>query len=131
MDIHITFIGFILIPLSLIHIIFPKYFDWNKELSTLSLINRQMIYVHTFFIAFIIFLMGILCLSSASDLTHTDLGKKISLGLGIFWLLRLYIQFFGYSPNLWKGKKFETSVHVCFSLMWGYMSFIFIMTYFQ
>jgi hypothetical protein len=131
MDIHITFIGFILIPLSLIHIIFPKYFDWNKELSTLSLINRQMIYVHTFFIAFIIFLMGILCLSSASDLTHTDLGKKISLGLGIFWLLRLYIQFFGYSPNLWKGKKFETAVHVCFSLMWGYMSFIFIMTYFQ
>jgi hypothetical protein len=131
MDIHITFIGFILIPLSLIHIIFPKYFDWNKELSTLSLINRQMIYVHTFFIAFIIFLMGILCLSSASELTHTDLGKKISLGLGIFWLLRLYIQFFGYSPNLWKGKKFETAVHVCFSLMWGYMSFIFIMTYFQ
>lgn len=131
MEIHIKIIGFILIPLSIIHVIFPKYFNWDKELSTLSLINRQMTYVHTFFIALIILLMGILCLTSAGELIHTHLGQKISFGLGIFWLLRLFIQFFGYSSVLWKGKLFETTVHILFIVMWGYISLIFFAAYFN
>jgi len=129
MEIHIKIIGLLLIPLSMIHVIFPKYFNWEKELSALSLINRQMTYVHTFFIALIILLMGILCLTSAEELIHTHLGQKISLGLSIFWVLRLFIQFFGYSPVLWKGKLFETAVHIFFIVMWGYMSLVFFSAY--
>ena len=51
MEIHVKVAGFILIMLALVHVIFPRYFDWKNDLSTLSLINRQMMYVHTFFIA--------------------------------------------------------------------------------
>lgn len=131
MEIHLKVAGIILTTLSIIHLIFPKYFNWNKELKALSLINRQMIYVHTFFIALIIFLMGFLCLTSAEELIHTNLGKKLSLGLGIFWTLRLLIQFFGYSSDLWKGKTFETVVHVFFSLLWAYLSVIFLFAYFN
>ncbi len=131
MEIHFIIIGIILIPLSIIHVIFPKYFDWAKELKVLSLINRQMIYVHTFFIALTILMMGILCLTSAQELTQTHLGKKISLGLGIFWALRLVMQFFGYSSVLWKGKVFETTIHIFFTLMWTYMSIIFLAAYFS
>ncbi len=131
MEVHFTIIGIILIPLSIIHVIFPKYFDWAKELKVLTLINREMIYVHTFFIALTILMMGILCLTSAQELTETNLGKKISLGLGIFWTLRLFIQFFGYSSILWKGKVFETTVHIFFTLMWTYMSVIFLAAYFS
>jgi hypothetical protein len=130
MEIHFTIIGFTLILLSIIHVIFPKYFNWDKELNLLSLINKQMIYVHTFFIAITILMIGILCLTSAQELLQTNLGKKISLGLGIFWTLRLFIQFFGYSSVLWKGKTFETTVHVFFALMWTYISIIFLMAYF-
>ena len=131
MEIHLTIIGFILIALSIIHIIFPKYFNWDKELGALSLINRQMIYVHTFFIALTVLLMGVLCLLSGDELIKTSLGKKISLGLGIFWVLRLFIQFFGYSSVLWKGKTFEMTVHVFFTLIWAYLSTIFLMIYFN
>ncbi len=125
MHLHLKIIGVLLIALALIHIVFPKYFNWNKELSSLSLINRQMITVHTFFIALIIFLMGLLCLTSPNELIDTAFGKKISLGLGIFWTIRLAIQFFGYSSKLWKGKTFETSAHILLSLLWIYFSFIF------
>jgi len=90
-----------------------------------------MTYVHTFFIALIILLMGILCLTSAEELIQTHLGQKISFGLGIFWVLRLFIQFFGYSSVLWKGKLFETAVHIFFIAMWGYMSVIFFAAYFN
>ena len=131
MGIHIKITGVIVMALALLHLIFPRYFNWNKELPALSLINRQMMVVHTFFIALMVFLMGLLCLSSADELIETSLGKKIALGLGVFWSIRLFIQFFGYSADLWKGKAFETLVHILFSLLWAYISIVFWVTHFN
>nr|WP_299436868.1 hypothetical protein [uncultured Aquimarina sp.] len=131
MQIHIHIIGVLLIVLALVHSIFPKYFNWGKELKSLSLINRQMMTIHTLFIAIIVFLMGILCLTSSNELIETNLGKKISLGLGIFWTIRLFIQFFGYSTDLWKGKKLETSIHILFSIFWTYISSIFLFNFYN
>ena len=125
MHLHLKIIGFLLTALALIHVVFPKYFKWNKELVSLSLFNRQMIKVHTFFIALTIFFMGLLCLSSPNELIDTNFGRKIALGLGTFWGIRLFIQLFGYSPKLWRGKTFETSVHILFTALWAYLSFIF------
>jgi hypothetical protein len=126
MEIHFKIIGIILIVLALVHVIFPKYFNWRQELQYLSLVNKQMMLVHTFFIALTVFLMGLLCLTSSTELITTKFGKTISLGLGIFWSIRLFIQFFGYSAALWKGKPFETTVHILFSILWIYLSVIFI-----
>ena len=130
MEIHLKIIGCLLICLAFIHIVFPKYFNWGEELKSLSLVNRQMMTVHTFFIALTVFLMGLLCVTSSSELIETNLGKKIALGLGIFWTIRLFIQFFGYSADLWKGKKFETLIHIIFSLLWIYISIVFLTIYF-
>ncbi|TPE44479.1 hypothetical protein [Pontibacter mangrovi] len=130
MEIHFKIIGILLILLALAHAVFPRYFNWDEELKSLSLINRQMMTVHTFFIALVVFLMGILCLTSAHELVSSGLGQKVCLGLGLFWAVRLYFQFFGYSPDLWKGKRFETTVHVLFAFLWSYLSFIFLATYF-
>lgn len=110
----------------MIHAFFPKYFNWNSELKSLSLINRQMMIVHTFFIAFTVFLMGLLCLTSSSELIETNLGKNISFGLGIFWTVRLAIQLFGYSKELWQNKIFETVIHLLFTIFWAYLSYIFL-----
>jgi len=129
MLIHIKIIGVLLMILALVHIIFPKYFKWKEDLKSLSLINRQMMTIHTFFIALVVFLIGLLCLTSATDLIETKLGKTISLGLGIFWSIRLFIQFFGYSSELWKGKTFETIIHILFCGFWIYLSLIFWMNY--
>jgi hypothetical protein len=115
--------------LALLHAGFPKYFDWEKELRHLSLINKQLMEVHTFFIAVGVFLIGGLCLTHAHDLMTTSLGKTISLGLAIFWTLRLITQFVWYTPKLWKGKVFETSMHVLFSAFWFYVSGVFWMVY--
>lgn len=129
MEIQLKIIGALLILLALVHVIFPKYFNWNQELSTLSLINRQMMQIHTLFIALTLLLMGILCVTSSTELITTILGKLISLGFGIFWGLRLFVQFFGYSSELWKGKKFETTVHITFSILWTYLTWTFIKIY--
>lgn len=130
MEIHIQIIGTLLVILAFVHLIFPKYFNWKNELKTLSLINRQMMTIHTLFIALTVFLMGVLCLTSSNELTETILGKKISLGFGIFWTIRLFIQFFGYSSELWRGKRIETSIHILFSIFWIYISAVFLTNYY-
>jgi hypothetical protein len=131
MEIHIRIIGVILIVLAVAHSAFPSYFNWGTELRTVSLINKEMMYVHTFFIALMLFLMGILCLTSAHDLIHTSLGNRICLGLGIFWTARLLIQFFGYSSVLWRGKRLESFIHMAFAAMWLYAGTVFLIVYFK
>lgn len=131
MEIQLKIIGVLLTILAFIHIGFPKYFHWEKELKSLSLMNKQMMKVHTFFIALVVFLIGLLCLTSSKELIETSLGNKISLGLGIFWCIRLFFQLFIYSPKLWKGKVFETSMHILFTIFWIYMSAIFLIIYFK
>lgn len=125
MELHLKVIGWLLMSLALVHVIFPRYFDWKKDLAPLSLINRQMMQTHTFFIAFMVFLIGLLCTTSSAALTSTPLGKKLCLGLTVFWGLRLIFQLFVYSPKLWRGKPFETTVHVVFTGFWIYMTWIF------
>lgn len=118
-----------MIALALVHVIFPKYFDWENDLKPLSLINRQLMYVHTFFIAFLLLLIGVLCLTSANEIAGTNLGKRVALGIAIFWFVRLVFQFFGYSSELWKGKPFETAVHIFFAFIWTYFTVIFFAVY--
>lgn len=125
MELHLKIIGFLLIGVALIHLAFPFRFDWKKDLRQLALINRQMMYVHTFFIAMITLLMGVLCMLFSKELVNSELGRIVSAGLFIFWLLRLIFQFFVYSSELWKGKRFETVVHLFFSFLWGYFTIVF------
>jgi len=115
-----------MILLALAHAAFPRYFDWKETLSSLSLVNRQIMKIHTFFIALATFLMGLLCLTSATDLVQTTLGRRLALGLGIFWGVRLLFQLFGYSTELWRGKPFETLVHIAFTIVWAYISAVFL-----
>lgn len=129
MELNLKIISILLIILAFIHAIFPKYFKWKQELNSLSTINRQLMYVHSFFIAFVVLLMGVLCLTSANELIETTLGRRVCLGIGIFWTTRFFIQFFGYSAKIWKGKIFETTIHVFFSVLWAYFSVIFCLIY--
>lgn len=126
MELNLKIIGVILVGLAAMHGFFPKRFEWKKELASLGLLSRQMMYVHTLFIALAILLMGVFCITSASEIVNTPLGRRVALGLAIFWVARLFVQFFGYSSELWKGKAFETVMHVLFSILWVYLSLTFI-----
>jgi len=131
MEQHLSIIGWIFLFLAVVHVSFPRYFNWKVEFKPLSLINSQMIYVHTFFIGLTILLMGLLCLIYPTELVTTELGRSICLGLFIFWGTRLIFQFFVYSSKLWRGKKFETIVHIVFSILWTYLTITFLFIYLE
>ena len=117
--------GGLLVGLALLHGAFPRRFHWRRELESVSLLTRQIHYSHTFFVALTILLMGLLCLGNAPELAHTTLGRRISTGLFVFWLFRLVIQHIGFSSALWKGKTFETAIHVVFTLVWVFLVAVF------
>lgn len=130
MTTHLHILGILFVGLAALHIGFPRYFKWREELASLSPINRQMMYVHASFIAVTVFLFGLLCLTSARELVGSAIGRRVCLLLGIFWALRLLVQFFVYSPALWRGRRLETTVHVLFSTLWTYAATIFLLVAF-
>ena len=46
----------------------------------------------------------------------------ILAGLTIFWGTRMLIQWFYYSPALWRGNRVNTAVHLLSSMGWTYMT---------
>ena len=125
METQLRIAGLILLALAGLHGIFPRYFKWTESLKSLSLLDRQVMYIHTLFIAITVALMGALCISSAPDLAYTSLGKRVCIGIGFFWAIRLIVQFWGYSTQLWRGKKKETAVHIVFVFLWTYLTILF------
>jgi hypothetical protein len=122
---HLRALGVVFVVLAFVHAVFPVRFEWRRELPALSLINQQLMTVHTFFIAVVVLGIGVLCLIEAEALVSTPLGRHVSVGLAVFWGLRFLAQHFWYSPRLWRGKAFETVMHVAFSLLWAWATAVF------
>lgn len=126
MIVQLRWAGAILLALCFLHLAFPRRFDWRRDLSQLTLLNRQMFYVHTFFVCLTVGMMGLLCLLWPHELARpSPLGKLVAAGLTLFWQVRLVVQIWVYDSSLWRGKRFETTVHGVFLGLWSYLSLLF------
>ena len=124
---HLKVMGATQLLLSLLHIVFPKRFEWKRDLAQLKPINRQIFYVHCFFICLVLCLTGGLCLFRPEVLlAGGEMSRLYCFGLSFFWGFRLLVQFFGYDKQLWKGKPLETFVHYVFSGLWVYYTGVYL-----
>lgn len=122
MPVHLRIVGLLLTVLGVAHCFFPKRFGWKDELARLSLLNRQIFWVHTFFIALTLVLMGSVTTLYANRLLEPHpVNGAILAAAAIFWACRLFVQFFVYDSKLWKGNLFNTWMHVLFSCLWTYL----------
>jgi hypothetical protein len=119
-------VGLLLVALGIAHGFFDRHFGWRQELSKVSLFTRQVFYVHHFFIALVVAMMGVLVIVLPETLIQGGiLSVTVDVGLCLFWGIRLYCQLFVYREELWRGKQFETAVHLCFTVFWIYCSLSF------
>jgi hypothetical protein len=126
LSIHLRFVGASLIALSFAHVFFARRLQWRADAGRLTPINRQIFYVHAFFICLTVAMMGTLCLLFPQHLlARTPLARLILIGLVTFWATRLIFQWFVYDSSLWRGHRDNTIVHVAFTLMWSYYVLIF------
>ncbi len=64
-------------------------------------------------------------------LTHSELGALVAAGLALFWLCRLFAQWFVYDRSLWRGKRFETTVHLGMSFLWASYAVVYLALFFM
>jgi hypothetical protein len=123
LELHLKICGVLLIILGALHPAFARYFRWKEDLLRVSLLTRQVFWVHTLFIVLILIQFGILSLAFAHVLVERSLLAKIVLaGLVSFWSVRLLAQHLIYSPALWRGNRFNTIMHLVFSGLWTYFA---------
>jgi len=122
LHVHVQVVGALLLALGIAHSSFGRYFGWKQELVSLSLLTRQIFYVHNFFIALIVAMLGVCSLFYADALLEpTPLSRVLLAGIVAFWLCRLAMQFLTYDSAIWRGRPFYTRMHVAFSLFWVYV----------
>jgi hypothetical protein len=131
LELHLRIVGVLLLALAVLNCFVPRRFGWPAELRGRSLLLRQVFSVHSFFIILVLVMMGILSLLFAPALLErTALAPIILGGLAIFWTTRLVFQFFVYSPELWRGNRFNTRMHIVFSGMWMYFAAVYATAFF-
>ena len=120
---HLRFIGVLLAALAVVNLFVPGRFRWREEMARLSLVNRQIFQAHTVFIVLTVAMFSALLLTSAETLLEpTRLSRVVLAGLTIFWGVRMLMQWFFYSPAIWRGHRFNTVMHAVFSIAWVYMT---------
>ena len=130
MLLHLKIAGMSMLCLGLLHGVFPKRFHWKTDLAKLQDINRQIFWVHCFFICVVLWLMGSLCFFRPEALlAGGELAQLLAGGMSFFWFLRLLAQLFVYDQKLWRGKTLETFVHIVFTLLWSYYSSLFLLLF--
>jgi hypothetical protein len=89
-------------------LIIPKVLNWKKELEHLQPLLRQMFWTYAGYILAINLSFGIVSIIGADELlSKTFLAKSMSLFIGLYWLARVFIQFFYFDKtNAPKGLFF-------------------------
>jgi hypothetical protein len=118
--------GILQLALSLAHFGFARHFGWREELQRVSLLTRQIFWVHTGFLMLVLAGFGGISLFCADELlAHSSLSRVVLGGLSLFWVARLYCQFFVYRPELWRGNTVHTAAHVLFTLLWTFLTAVY------
>ena len=118
--------GLGLILLAGLHVPIGRRLKWREEGARLTLVNASIFRVHTFFICFVLVMMGLPCLLAPSIfLENSHASNWLTWSFSVFWTVRLFFQWFVFPWELWRGKRMETVVHVWFTFVWASLSVLF------
>jgi hypothetical protein len=79
----------------------PGVLRWADELKAVSLVSRQLIWVHGAFIVLVIIGFGMLAILFPKELAAgAPMSRGVCAFIGLFWLVRLLLQFVLFDPAL-------------------------------
>jgi len=122
LSLHLKVAGAGLILLAFAHFAIAKHLRWKEDFARVSLVNRQIFYVHCFFLMLALVLMGLLSLFYTQDLLEpSPLAWVVLVGLSVFWGVRLLFQWLVYDRSLWHGQPLNAFFHWFFTAVWSYL----------
>jgi hypothetical protein len=85
--------GASIMVLALFHVFLWRSLHWDRESERLSPLNARVFAVHTFFVAFVLFALGLLSLARPDLLLGpSELGRLLLCAVVLFWFVRLCLQ---------------------------------------
>jgi hypothetical protein len=108
-----------LLLLAFVHIPIGRHLKWRDDAARMTPVNTSVFHVHTLFICLTLVMMGLPCLFDPwIFLERSRAGAWLAWSFAGFWALRLYCQWWVYPRDLWRGRRLETRIHFCFTILW-------------
>lgn len=123
LEINLKIVGVLMFIMVLVNFETIRRFAWRRELQQVSLLTRQVFFVHMGFIILLLAMFGVLSLCYPQALiTPSETARLLAGGLAFFWTARLVVQWVVYDRKLWLGQRFNTCVHLVFTGVWAYFA---------
>lgn len=124
--VHLRVAGALLLCLAAAHVVLPRALGWKVELQGVSLMTRQVSYVHTYFIGLMCALFGLAGTVLADDLVAPDrMARAVLIGAIAVWGSRLLAELCVFDPVLWRTSAVTILGHVAFVALWTYQTVVF------
>lgn len=103
--------GIINILIAAMHMTLSQAGNWTETLSSLSLDNRATMYTLNIHVALACLIFGYVSLFHRKELLTSSLGRSVTAGIGLFWILRAVNQVI-----FWGSEAPDTPFWVIFCL---------------
>ena len=115
--------GTSLLVLSIFHLVLWRALDWGREIDRLSPLTARVFAVHTFFVAFVLFALGLLSLVAPHLLlAPSDLARLLLGTIVVFWMARLILQPLVFDRLMRAGWTRSVPLRVGANVLWlGYV----------
>lgn len=122
LTLNLTVAGVLLVGLGVLHIALPAALAWHRELAGASPINREVSYVHCYFIGLTCVLWGLLPLTAGSLLIQpSPVTRLVLIGAVTFWASRLVIQLAVFNRHARQSAAWLT-VSAAGTILWIYLT---------
>lgn len=102
----ITVGGIYCIAFAVFHLLFWRIFDWNKDLRSLSFLNRAIMQVLNLCLTIIFIILAYISLAHTKELLTTPLGKTLLISISLLWFARATMQTIFFKLKHWGSIAF-------------------------
>ncbi len=122
LTLNLTVAGVLLVGLGVLHTALPAVLGWHRELASASPLNREVSYVHCFFIGLACLLWGLLPLTAGSLLLQPGrVTRLVLIGAVAFWASRLVVQLAVFNRHARQSAAW-LALSTAGTLLWLYLT---------
>jgi hypothetical protein len=124
LSVNLTIVGVTTLGLGLLHIALPYGLRWRREFSGASPLNREVSYVHCYFIGLACLLWGLLPLAAGRALLAPNpVTRVVLVGAVTFWASRFVIQLIVFNRHARESLAWCT-LSVAGTGLWLYLAVV-------
>jgi hypothetical protein len=124
LSVNLRIVGVTTLGLGLLHIALPYGLRWSREFAGASPLNREVSYVHCYFIGLACLLWGLLPRAAGRALLEPNpVTRVVLVGAVIFWTSRFVIQLFVFNRHARESLVWRT-ISVAGTGLWLYLAVV-------